>query len=290
MSADASLLAAAPSARARRAARPPVTVGVAMAVLCVVVIAVIFGGLLPFQDPLAQNLSTVLQTPSGAHVLGTDQIGRDVLARVVAGSRASVVGPLVVAFACAVIGGALGLLAGYSGGLADATVSRVVDIIYALPGLLVAIVLIGVVGGGYWLTAVVLIALGFPYQTRLCRSATLAQSRLTYVEAVRTIGFRRSRILRRHVLPNIFPIMLTTFMLDFVGAVIGYSALAYLGFGATNGSPDWGSMIAEGQDYITTNPWISLAPALALVAMAASATLVGDWAYDRLSSRRGAGE
>jgi peptide/nickel transport system permease protein len=289
MSADASLIAAVSSAPARRAARLPVTVAIAMAVLCAVVILVICGDLLPVQDPLTQNLSATLQTPSGAHLLGTDQIGRDVLARVVAGARASVVGPLVVASGCAVVGGALGLLAGYSGGLADATVSRVVDIMYALPGLLVVIVIVGVVGGGYWLTAVVLIALGWPYQARLCRSATLAQSRLTYVDAARTIGFRRSRILRRHVLPNIFPIILTTFMLDFVGAVIGYAALAYLGLGATNGSPDWGSMIAAGQDYITSNPWISLAPALALVAMAASVTLVGDWAYERLSARRGVG-
>jgi peptide/nickel transport system permease protein len=285
MSADASLIAGAPSARPRRAARVPITVAIGMAVLCVVAILVLFGDLLPVQDPLAQNLSAVLKTSSGAHVLGTDQIGRDVLARVVAGARASVVGPLVAALGCAVIGGALGLLAGYSGGVADVVVSRVVDVMYALPGLLVLIVFVGVVGGGYWMTAVVLIALGWPYQARLCRSATLAQSRLTYVDAARTIGFRRSRILRRHVMPNIFPIILTTFMLDFVGAVLGFSALAFLGLSSTNGSPDWGSMIAAGQAYITTNPWISLAPALALVAMAAGATLVGDWAYDRLARR-----
>jgi ABC-type dipeptide/oligopeptide/nickel transport system permease subunit len=238
-------------------------------------------------DPDAQNLLATLRGPGGGHLLGTDDLGRDVFSRAVVGTRAAIVGPLAVAAGCAILGGALGMLAGLTGGWTDSAVSRLLDVMYTLPGLVVVIVLVGVTGSGYWMTAAVFIALGWPFQTRMCRSAALAQSRLTYLDAARTLGLSRWRIMVRHLFPNIAPIVLTTMLLDFTGYLIGYSSLEYLGVGGAPGGPDWGGMIAQGQAYITVNPWMSMAPALAIIATAASATVLGDWAFDRLSVRTG---
>jgi ABC-type dipeptide/oligopeptide/nickel transport system permease subunit len=285
---DASLIASAPAVAVRRGRVPPISVLLAGLILLAVLVLVAVGPLIAPHDPNLQSLLATLQTPSSAHWLGTDDLGRDIFSRVLAGTRSAMIGPLLVAVSCATIGGSLGLAAGFHGGVADQAVSRLVDIVYALPGLLVLIVFVGIVGGGYWLTVVILVGLSFPYQTRICRSATLAQSRLTYVDTARTIGFSARRIMFRHLLPNIFPTLLTAFLLDFVGALIAFSALDYLGLGVTPGSPDWGSMIAGGQSYITSNPWYSLAPAIALVLTASSATLLGDWGYDRLARRAAA--
>jgi ABC-type dipeptide/oligopeptide/nickel transport system permease subunit len=285
MAVDASVIASGPPVERRRGPVPPVSVLLAALVLAAVAALVVVGGWVAPQDPSHQSLFTSLEAPSHAHWLGTDDLGRDIFSRILAGTRSALVGPLVVAVACAVIGGSLGLVAGYRGGAADQAVSRFIDLVYALPGLLVLIVFVGIVGGGYWLTAVILVVLSCPFQARLCRSATLAQVRLTYVDNARTIGFSPRRIMFRHVLPNIFPTLLTTFLLDFVGALITFSALDYLGLGVSPGSADWGTMIAGGQSYITSNPWYSLAPAIALVLTAASATLLGDWGYDRLARR-----
>ncbi|MGX7681564.1 ABC transporter permease [Jatrophihabitans sp. DSM 45814] len=265
--------------------RLPITVALAALVLLTIVILAIFGRLLAPQDPAAQNLLTTLRPPGNGHVLGTDDLGRDVLSRIIVGTAAAVLGPIVVATGCVAIGAALGVLAGFRGGAIDIAISRFTDVMYTLPGLLVAVVVVGVAGGGYWLTAAVLLLLSFPFQTRLCRSAALAQSRLAYLDAARTLGLSSTRIMVRHLLPNIAPVLVTTFLLDFTGAMIGFTGLEYLGLGLAPGRPDWGGTIAEGQAYITLNPWISLGPALAIIATATSATLLGDWAYDRLSMR-----
>jgi ABC-type dipeptide/oligopeptide/nickel transport system permease subunit len=265
--------------------RPPVLVVLSAVILLGLVVLTVSGQWLAPLDPGAQDLMGALRPPGGAHLLGTDDLGRDVLSRLIAGTRLAMLGPLVVATGCALLGGSLGLLAGYTGGIADAVVGRLTDVMYTLPGLLVAIVLVGIAGGGYWLTALVLIALSFPFQTRMCRSAALGESRLAYLDAARTLGVSGRRIIYRHLLPNITPTMFSTFLLDFTGAMIGYSGLDYLGLGVAPGQPDWGGMIAVGQSYISANPWISMAPALAIILVATSATLFGDWVYDQLSVR-----
>ena len=270
--------------RARRKLPRP-AVALSALLLSVVAVIAVFGQWLTPHNPDAQNLLASLQPPGSGHLFGTDDLGRDVLSRLVEGARPSTIGPLVVALGCAALGGSLGLVAGYVGGVVDTIISRLLDVMYALPGLLVILVLVGVLGGGYWLTAVVLIFVSFPYQTRLCRSATLAQRQLTYLDAARTLDVPRRRILFRHLLPNVAPTVLTAFLLDFVGALIGYAALDYLGFGVAPGHPDWGSMISEGQAAIAINPWISMAPALAIIVTATSATLLGDWAFDTISAR-----
>lgn len=268
-----------------RRRRLPVLTTLAFAVLAVVAVLAVFGPWLTPQDPAQQNPLLSVSEPGSGHLLGTDQLGRDVFSLLIAATRWAILGPACVAVGCVLIGGTLGMLAAYAGGTVDAVINRIADLVYALPALLIAIVVIGVVDGGYWLTAAILIFLSTPYQIRICRSVVMVQVRLPYVDAARTLGITARRIMYRHILPNILPTVVATLLLDFVTALIGYAALAYLGLGVEAGSPDWGVMLAEGQEFIAVNPWLSLAPAVMLIATAASVTLVGDWLYDRVSSR-----
>ncbi|MEU6408177.1 ABC transporter permease [Microbispora sp. NPDC046933] len=277
-------IAATVSTTARGVARAPVTVRLAAGfLLCVAILAAAGTWLAPY-DPTAQDLMLNVSGPSGAHWLGTDQLGADVLSQVLAGTRAALLGPLVVALGTVVLGASLGILAGYRGGWIDALLNRLADLMYALPSLLVIIVLIGIVGGGYWFAVLVLTVLSLPSEIRLCRSATLAQARLPYIDAARTLGLPAGRIMARHLLPNIMPTVIATFLLDFVTALISLSGLSYLGLGAPPGTPDWGTLLASGQNLLADNPWISLAPGAMIALTATSFTLLGDWLYDRYSA------
>jgi peptide/nickel transport system permease protein/glutathione transport system permease protein len=265
--------------------RVSILTAVALAALVLLVIAVVFGSLVAPRDPGHQDLILGASGRSADHWLGTDDLGRDVLSRLIVGARAALVGPLAVALLTLWVGAPLGLAAGYHGGRVDSLISRVADLIWALPALLVAIVVLGVVDGGYWLTVAVIALLSLPHMIRLTRSATLVQARLPYVDAVRTLGLTTPRIVFRHVLPNVSPTIVATFLLDFVGALIVFSSLAFLGIGVQPGSADWGTMLAAGRELLFVNPWLLLGPGIAIVITAASITLLGDWLYERLSER-----
>ncbi len=269
--------------RGRR--RLPVLTAIALVVAASVAVAVVLGSHISPHDPDAQDLILGASGRSGEHWLGTDDLGRDVFSRMIVGARAALIGPLVVALLTLFVGAPLGLMAGYYGGRVDGAISRGADLIWALPALLVAIVVLGVVDGGYWLTVAVVAFLSLPHMIRLSRSATLVQARLPYVDAVRTLGLSGPRIMARHVFPNVSPTIVATFLLDFVGALIVFSSLAFLGIGLEPGSADWGTMLASGRELLFVNPWLLLGPGIAIVLTAASVTLLGDWAYERLSER-----
>jgi len=259
---------------------------VAFVVLATVAVCAVLGSTITPFDPLTQNPLNSVALPGNGHLLGTDQLGRDVFSLLIAAARSAVVGPIVVSVFCGLIGGALGLSAAYFGGVLDSVINRFADLVYALPALLIAVVVIGIVDGGYWLTAMILTLLLLPYQIRMCRSAAMVQMRFPYVDAARTLGLSARRTMIRHILPNILPTVVAAALLDFVTALTGYASLSYLGLGVAAGSPDWGAMLHEGQSFIGQNPWLPLAPAIMLILTAASVTLVGDWAYDRLSLRK----
>jgi peptide/nickel transport system permease protein len=265
--------------------RLPVLTAIALVVAAAVAVAVVFGSHIAPHDPDAQDLILGASGRSAEHWLGTDDLGRDVFSRMIVGARAALIGPLVVALLTLLVGAPLGLMAGYYGGRVDGAISRGADLIWALPALLVAIVVLGVVDGGYWLTVAVIAFLSLPHMIRLSRSATLVQARLPYVDAVRTMGLSGPRIMARHVFPNVSPTIVATFLLDFVGALIVFSSLAFLGIGLEPGSADWGTMLASGRELLFVNPWLLLGPGIAIVLTAASVTLLGDWAYERLSER-----
>jgi peptide/nickel transport system permease protein len=274
---------AAPSARRRRRLSPGIAA--AFLVLGAVVFLAVFGYLVAPVDPHAQDLETGLVGPTGSHWLGTDDLGRDIFSRTLVGARTALVGPILVAVGAMLIGNAIGLVAGYRGGWADTVVMRTVDLMYALPALLVAIVVGGVLGGGYWIAIAILIVLFSPYDARLVRGATLEQRGLPYVEAARALGLSPRRIMFRHIWPNLLPLVVANTFLNFAFALVTLAGLSFIGIGVDPGTPDWGRMLAESRTLLFDNPWAALAPGAMLVATAVSMNLLGDWLYERLSDR-----
>lgn len=268
-----------------RRRRPSIVVLVAFVVVGAVAVCAIFGGAVAPQDPSAQDLYATLAPPGGAHLLGTDDLGRDVLSRTIAGARTAVIGPLLIALGAMLIGNILGLWAGYNGGWIDATIMRAADLVYALPGVLVAIVVVGVLGGGYYLAVILLVILFCPFDTRLVRAATLEQRKRPYVEAARTLGLPRWRIMFLHIWPNVLPVAIANATLAFAFALVSLASLSFLGIGVGPGTADWGRMLSDSRTLLFENPWTALAPGIALVVTAASVNVIGDWLFERLSDR-----
>lgn len=269
-------------ARVRRA-RVPLLIVLAFAFVIAVAVAAIVGTSFAFRSPSSIDPLAVAVPPSSRHVLGTDELGRDVLARVVAGAQSALIGPLLIALSGFVVSGIVGIGAGYVGGALDATIMRCVDFMFALPGLLIAIVVVTIVQGGYWVAVIVLAVLNVQGDIRLVRGATLAQRSLAYVEAERVCGLSAWRIMYRHIGRNILPILLADLAVDFGSALVALAGLAFLGLGAQPGTPDWGLMLTQGQSVLFENPYAALAPGLAIVLLAMSVNLIGDWVYDRRS-------
>lgn len=273
-------------ARVRRhRRRPPISVLVAMLVVVVVVVCAIAGAQLAPHDPMLQDLTQVAQPPGHGHLLGTDQLGRDVLSRMMAGARTAVVGPLIIALGAASIGSLFGLLAGYRGGRADATIMRLIDLMYSLPALLVVIVIAGVLGGGYVLAVALLTVFTAPGDTRLIRAATLEQRPRPYVEAAETLGLSGRRVMLRHIWPNVLPVIVANSFLVFGFSVVGLAGLSFVGIGVDPLTPDWGLMLNDGRTLIFQNAWVAIGPAAMIMLTVLSVNLIGDWAFGALSDR-----
>lgn len=259
--------------------------GLAVAVVAVVVVAAVFGPWLQPVDPAKQDLLGVLARPSPEHPLGTDDLGRDVLSRVIAGARQAITGPTIVALALVVTSTVLGLLAGYHGGWIDAVIGRWIDVMIAVPTLLTMIVVVGIVGGGYAMAVLLLVVLSTPYDTRVVRGAVLEQRNRPYVEACRVLGLSGGRIMFGHILPAIAPIVIAVAFLNFAWALVALSSLSFLGIGGEPGTPDWGRMLADNRGNLFSNPWSALAPGLALLLTATSMNLIGDWLNGRVADQ-----
>ena len=234
----------------------------------VVFMALFWRWIMPY-DPNEQDLLNTSAPPSSEHWLGTDQLGRDIFARIIAGAPAAITGPLVVALTGVILASSLGILSGYMGGHVDMVIQRFVDFMFALPGLLIAIVIVGVVGGGYWMAR----ARAQPAQLRRqrphpprCRAGAAGSARTSRPRA--TLGVPRHRIMYFHIWRNISPIVFASAALDFALALVALSSLSYLGLGTSPGVPEWGRMLAENQALLFTNPAGVLAPGLAIVLFA----------------------
>jgi len=265
---------------ARRLRHVPGSVAVSALVLLAAAILVV----LPVA-PHALDQDVLLgTTPAGTpgHPFGTDSLGRDVLALTLAGARSAIVGPVVVALGSMLLGVLLGSLAGYRGGWVDAVVSRYVDLTLAMPALLLAIVVAGVVGGGYWITVLVLVVLFSPSDIRIVRGAVLQHAHRPYIESTRVLGLPAWRVMMRHILPNVRPLVLTTMFLNIAYALVSMSGLTYLGLGVSPGAADWGLQLSDGRDLLYSNPAASVVPGLAIILVATAVNLVGDHLSERL--------
>ena len=264
---------------------PTFGVAVSFAILGFVGVCAIIGPLLFGDKGDEQDLLATFQSPSSAHLLGTDDLGRDVLARVFVGARSAVIGPVLVALGSMLVGNALGLTAGYAGGRVEAVIMRLIDFVYSLPALLVGIVVAGVLGGGYLLAVGILVFVLCPYDARIVHAAVLDQKHRAYVEAARTLGLPGWRIVVRHLLPNVLPLSIVTAFVNFAYALTLLSSLSFLGLGVPPGQADWGRMLAEARDYLFENPVAALVPAVMIVSTAASMNIVGDHFYERMTAR-----
>lgn len=240
--------------------RPGFLVALAFAVF--VLVSAIAPALFTSYDPYATAPIDKLQAPSAAHLFGTDELGRDLFARVLHGG-ALTIQATAIALAIALVGGlALGVVSGYAGGVVDAVIMRIVDVLLAVPGLLLALAIVTAIGFG---TLPVALAVGIgilPGFARTTRAEVLRVKTLPYVEAARTGGATRLRVLVRHVLPNSWGPVAVLAVLDLGTAIIAVAALSFLGFGAAPPAAEWGTLISTGRNYLVTSPWLSLLPGL----------------------------
>jgi ABC-type dipeptide/oligopeptide/nickel transport system permease subunit len=277
-----------PAPRPRRR-RPPLFVVLAGAFTILVLVLAVIGPIIANGAARDVSVNSALLSPSSSHPLGTDALGRDVLARLVVGARTCVLGALLITVLTAVLSTVIGLFAGYFGGWFDAVVSRLVDVVYSLPNLLVAIVVVGVLGGGYALAIAVLVVLAVPYNVRYIRAATLEQRGLPYIEAARGLGLSRTTIARRHILPNLSTVIISTVALRFTFAVVDLATISFLGLGVPPGTPDWGAMLSDSRATVFVTPWPMIAPLVMIALTVISANVLGDWLHGK-SIERGRGE
>ncbi|MEA2826742.1 MAG: peptide/nickel transport system permease protein [Actinomycetota bacterium] len=258
---------------------------VGLVMVSIVFLTAVLAPLLAPHEPKAQDLSATLGSPSASHWLGTDDLGRDQLSRVIYGSRIAVTVGLATILLALVIGIILGSLSGYLGGAWDAVIMRVADVFFAFPLLIGAIVIVLVVGRG--LTPVIL-ALGiFSWATvaRLLRSSILSVRESEYVEAARSLGAGKFRIVTRHVLPNSMAPVLVFAMVSVATAIVAEASLSYLGVGLPPDVPDWGNMIASGQKFFGYKDFLWFFPSMAVVFTVLGFVFVGDGLRDALDPR-----
>jgi peptide/nickel transport system permease protein len=258
---------------------------IAAAVICVTVLMAIFAPLVSPYDPLKQDLNSLLASPGPTHLLGTDNVGRDVLARVIWGSRVSLIAGSVSVAIAVVVGCFLGLIAGYSGGRLDEVVMRVMDAVLSFPALVLALALGAVLGAGL---GGVLITLGIVYAptfARLMRGQVLTIRTREYIDAARLLGAADWHILQRHVLPNAATPIVVQASLSVAFAILAEASLSFLGLGIQPPEPSWGSMINAGRGYLQQAPWIVFGPGAALFLTVLSLNFVGDAIRDALDPR-----
>ncbi|MGW5386309.1 ABC transporter permease [Nocardia sp. NPDC003963] len=267
--------------RYRRILRRPLA-WFAWTVLIVYALVLTLGPALLDTDPLAQAAQAFEPIGSTGHILGTDELGRDLLARLLAGGRPLLMVCLGSAAGAGLIGSALGMLAGYAGGVLDAVVMRVMDVLLAFPLVLVAILMVALLGGGTTNMIVAITVSQIPYFARPARNLTLAERGQDYIRSAKALGFRGPRIATREILPNISGQLLVQATSTLAVTAGLSSALSYLGLGQAAGSPDWGYMVRSGQEFIFAYPMLCLIPGVLITLFAVAANIVGDDLRDAL--------
>ncbi len=258
---------------------------VGVVVIVIVVTVAVFAPWIAPYDPLATSWSAIRKAPSAAHWFGTDEIGRDVLSRVIWGARASLLAGVVAALISLSIGVPIGLLAGYAGGRTDMLISRLTDAVLACPFLILAIALAAFLGPSLTNAMIAIGVSATPQFIRLTRGQTLAIKAEDFVLAARAIGNPPWRIALVHVLPNVVPALIVQATLAIAAAVIAEASLSFLGLGQQPPAPSWGSMLNTAKNYMDNAPWMAIWPGLSIFLLVLSFNLVGDGLRDALDPR-----
>jgi peptide/nickel transport system permease protein/oligopeptide transport system permease protein len=254
----------------------------------VIVLMILAASLAPFLTPYEENdmdLLHRLSPPSAEHLLGTDEGGRDVLTRLLYGARVSLLIGVVPALLSLVLGSALGVLAGYRGGLTDAMIMRLADVTLAFPSMLLAMVIMYSLGGGIVDVFLTLTLVNWANVARVVRAQTLQLKSSEYVEAAQVIGVSRATVMRRHILPNCLSTMLVLFTLNVPASILTESSLSFLGLGVQPPNASWGLMINVGRQYLYTAPWLCFAPGAAIMLIVLAFNFLGNGLLDVLDPR-----
>jgi peptide/nickel transport system permease protein len=263
--------------------RPPAVIAMAVVALFIAV-ALAAPQVAPY-DPIKQNFLAVRKAPSAAYRLGTDEVGRDVLSRLIWGARASLLAGVIPVTIALVVSVPLGLLSGCAGGWLDGLIMRITDAMLAIPFLIVAIALAAFLGPSLTNAMIAIGIAALPTFLRLARGTTLAITTEEYIESARSLGCSRVRIALRHVLPNIVPPLLIQSSLTAAAAIIAEASLSFLGLGQQPPAPSWGSMLNAAQRYLVQAPWIAIYPGLMIFGIVMSLNVLGDALRDALDPR-----
>lgn len=237
------------------------------------------------QDPYSQDLGAALQAPGAGHLFGTDRYGRDLFARVLVGGRTTIYASLGTVLLITGIGTILGVISGYLRGKTDTVLMRIADVFLAFPGIVFAIAVAGVLGGGLFNAVIALVCVSWPKYARLARSQVLAMKEMPYLQAAKLSGSGNLKIMGKHILPNIAGPILVTAVLDIGTMIMEIAGLSYLGLGAKPPVPEWGSMMSEGRSMLQTAPWTILTPGLGIFVTVVVFHLLGDALRDVLNPK-----
>jgi peptide/nickel transport system permease protein len=269
----------------RKLVRRPMVMAAAAVVGLFVLVALAAPHVAPF-DPVTPNLLAMRKPPSAVHRLGTDEVGRDVLSRLVWGARASLLAGVIPVSLAVALSIPLGLLSGYAGGWLDGVIMRVTDAMLSIPFLIVAIALAAFLGPSLTNAMLAIGIAALPTFLRLARGTVLTIKTEEYVEAARALGCSRPRVAGRHILPNMLPPLLVQSSITVAAAIIAEASLSFLGLGQQPPAPSWGSMLNAAQRYLSQAPWMALYPGLAIFCIVMAVNVLGDGLRDALDPRQ----
>jgi peptide/nickel transport system permease protein len=279
------MLAASPRQIFWRRFRKETTAVVGLVIIIIFGLLALFAPLVSPYAPLAQNIPASLAAPGVDHWFGADKLGRDILSRIMYGARISLVSGVAVITMAGLFGSFVGLLAGYTRGWADEALMRVTDIFFAFPSLILAMAIAGALGPSLQNALIAVAVVTWPVYARLVRGQMLILREREFVQAARLVGATDGLIMRRHLLPNTLSPLLVQASFDMGGVILAVAGLSFIGFGAQPPQPEWGVMISEGRNYITTHWWLTFFPAISMLLAVAGFNLVGDGLRDVLDPR-----
>jgi peptide/nickel transport system permease protein len=255
-------------------------------ILLVVFFCTFFGDLVVVTyDPIEMNLGDRLQAPSATHYFGTDEFGRDIFSRVVSGAKISVSVAAMVLVVASTVGFLVGVFAGLFGGILDEILMRITDLFMAFPALILAIAVAATLGASLQNTLIALTVVYWPWYARLVRAQVLSLRERDYITAARCVGVSTGRMIIRHLLPNLMPILITQITLDVGYVILSTAGLSFLGLGAQPPTPEWGSMILSARQFMRESWWYTTFPGLALIITVLGFNLLGDGLRDYLDPR-----
>ena len=258
---------------------------IGLVVLCIFFIMAIFGPFLFPEGPLKQNLKEISKGPSLQHICGTDYLGRDIFVRIVYGARVSLSISFTGVLSGCLIGIILGVLAGYFGGWIDSVISRLIDVMLAFPGLLLAMVVVAILGNGTRNTIIAIAVFAIPSIARMVRGVVMQNKDAQYIGAAKVMGESNLKIICTHIIPNSASQMIVNVTLNLGTAILTSSSLSFLGLGVQPPNPEWGAMLNKAKDVLRSNPWEAVFPGIAITLVVMSFSLVGDGLRDALDPK-----